>query len=404
LNFQSLGRALAELSPKNNAIPRLAYLASFLKRKIKDRRVDFDEGFSLVLPTRNRTKFLCSAVTAVISNTQLPFELLIMDNASDDETREVCQTFERKHPGVVRHIRLTRNYGTNAYALGFLQAKYKYLVDMDDDILALSKGWDRSAIAAFRRFPRLGFLAMNVVQDKYTNGGKHEISKYSELTVADTTLEVGPTGGWFAVTTRSIYNDVGGFIFSPYKPFPAEDGNYVRKLTKNGYFAGILRKTFVYHASGPYWNGAYGYSKSWDEKYQRHHKDLLPLIREIQIDEVPTPQYAQAMVIMAEQRYAAGGSTPADGGPVVTQDCRNLGSMSGPRSPLRSATYEVLMPINVAPPGGPIAAFRHLEGEFRAEPVKGERSIPGATLPDALGLKPIGAAGASAQNHRAASY
>src|SRR5258708_15668042 len=118
---------------------------------------------------------------------------------------------------------------------------------------------------------------MNVVQDKYTDGGKHEISKYSELTVADTTLEVGPTGGWFAVTTRSIYNDVGGFIFLPYKPFPAEDGKYVRKLMKNGYFAGILRKTFVYHASGPYWNGAYGYSKSWDEKYQRHHKELLPL-------------------------------------------------------------------------------------------------------------------------------
>jgi len=38
--------------------------------------------------------------------------------------------------------------GTNAYALGFLQAKYKYLVDMDDDILALSKGWDQATIDA----------------------------------------------------------------------------------------------------------------------------------------------------------------------------------------------------------------------------------------------------------------
>lgn len=57
---------------------------------------------------------------------------------------------------------------------------------------------------------------MNVVQDKYTNGGKHENSKYSSSTVADTTLEIGPTGGWFAVTTRPIYNEVGGFIFRPY--------------------------------------------------------------------------------------------------------------------------------------------------------------------------------------------
>ena len=140
---------------------------------------------------------------------------------------------------------------------------------------------------------------MNVVQDKYTNGGKHENSKYSSSTVADTTLEIGPTGGWFAVTTRPIYNEVGGFIFRPYKPFPPEDGKYFRQLSKRDYFAAILKKTFVYHANGPYWNGAYGYTKLWDEKYRRDHKDILPLIREVQIDEVPSPEYARAMVIKA---------------------------------------------------------------------------------------------------------
>ena len=277
---------------------------NFVRRRIRDRGTNFDEGFSLVLPTRNRKEFLSCAVTAVVCNTQLPFELIIMDNASNDGTSEMCQTLEKKHPGVVRHVRLERNYGTNAYALGFLQARYKYLVDMDDDILALSKGWDRATIDAFNRFPRLGFLAMNVVQDKYTNGGKHDISKYSESTVSDTTLEIGPTGGWFAVTTRPIYNDVGGFIFRPYKPFPAEDGQYIRRLSKKNYVAGILKKAFVYHASGPYWNGAYGYSKTWEEKYQRHHKEFLPLIHDIQIHEVPSPQYARAMVIKAEPSYA----------------------------------------------------------------------------------------------------
>ncbi len=57
-----------------------------------------------------------------------------MDNASDDGTSEMCQMLEVQHPGVVRHIRLKRNIGTNAYALGFLQAHYKYLVCMDDDV------------------------------------------------------------------------------------------------------------------------------------------------------------------------------------------------------------------------------------------------------------------------------
>jgi glycosyltransferase involved in cell wall biosynthesis len=301
LNFHLLGNALAELLPQNNAIPRLTYLARFIRQRVKDRGAAFADGFSVVLPTRNRKEFLSCAMATVLSSTQLPFEIIIMDNASDDGTREMCQGWEHKHPGVVRYVRLERNYGTNAYALGFLQAKYKYLVDMDDDILALSKEWDLRTVDAFRRFPRLGFLAMNVIQDKYTNGGKHEASKYREATVGDTTLQVGPTGGWFAVTTRPIYNKVGGFVFLPYKPFPAEDGKYTRKLEKKGYFAGILKSTYVYHASGPYWNGAYGYKRPWEEKYRRHHKDFLPQIHEIKIDEVPTPEYAQAMVIQAEQ-------------------------------------------------------------------------------------------------------
>jgi glycosyltransferase involved in cell wall biosynthesis len=301
VNFQSIGRAITEILPQNNALPRAAYFFKFARHRIKAAG-DFEEGFSLVLATMNRKEFLASAVNAVVSNTQVPFELIIMDNASDDGTRELCQMLQEKHPGLVRHVRLKRNIGVNAYALGFLQAKYKYLVCMDDDVLALSAGWDRATLDAFQRFPRLGFLAMNVVQDKYTNGAKKEITEYSESTVADTTIEIGPTGAWFAITTRRLYNEVGGFIFRPYKPYHLHDGKYIRKIAKKDYFAGILKKKFVYHATGPYWAAAYGYNKMWEVKYQRsNYKDLRALIDKVHIDEVPSAQYAQTMVVKAQQ-------------------------------------------------------------------------------------------------------
>jgi glycosyltransferase involved in cell wall biosynthesis len=236
----------------------------------------------------------------------VPFELIVMDNASDDGTSEMCQMLQARHPGLVRHIRLRRNIGTNAYALGFLQARHKYLVCMDDDVLALSSGWDEATIDAFHKFPRLGFLAMNVVQDKYTNGAKPDSSEYSESRVSDTTIEVGPTGAWFAATTRAIYNEVGGFIFRPYKPYQLHDGKYVRKLSRKGYFAGILKKSVVYHATGPYWAAAYGYRKMWEVKYRRNYKNFLPLIDNVQIDEVPSARYAQAMVIKTQQSYRGG--------------------------------------------------------------------------------------------------
>jgi glycosyltransferase involved in cell wall biosynthesis len=300
VNLPSIGRTLAEFLPQNNLLPRASYRIRFARHKRRARR--FDEGFSIVLATKNRRKFLSYAVDAVIANTQRPFELIIMDNASDDGTSDMCQMLQVQHPGVVRHLRLKRNIGTNAYALGFLQAHYKYLVCMDDDVLALSSGWDRATIDAFQRFPRLGFLAMNVVQDKYTNGAKPDISNYSELTASDTAIELGPTGAWFAVTTRAIYNEVGGFIFRPYKPYQLHDGKYIRKLSPNGYFAGILKKSVVYHATGPYWAAAYGYKRMWEVKYRRNYKNLLPLIDQVQIDEVPSAQYAQVMVTKAQQQ------------------------------------------------------------------------------------------------------
>jgi glycosyltransferase involved in cell wall biosynthesis len=297
VNLSSIGRALAEFLPQNNILPRASYRIRFARHKMRARR--FDEGFSIVLATMNRRTFLSCAVDAVIANTERPFELIIMDNASDDGTSEMCQMLQAWHPGVVRHLRLKRNIGTNAYALGFLQAHYRYLVCMDDDVLALSSGWDRATVDAFQRFPRLGFLAMNVVQDRYTNGAKPDGSQYSESRASDTTIELGPTGAWFAVTSRAIYNEVGGFIFRPYKPYQLHDGKYVRKLSKKGYFAGILKKKIVYHATGPYWAAAYGYNRMWEVKYRRNHKDLLQLIDGVRIDEVPSAQYAQAMVIKA---------------------------------------------------------------------------------------------------------
>lgn len=304
MSLQSFRTTLQELLPQNNALPRLSYHWRFARQKM--RGGEPKDGFTLVVATRNRKEFLACAVNAVLLNTERPFELLIMDNASEDGTDALCQALQRQHPHQVRHCRMDRNFGTNAYALGFLEARFKYLVDMDDDVLALSKGWDYAAIQAFERFPRLGFLAMNVVQDEYTTGAKKDPSAYTERSSGDTTLEVGPTGGWFSVTTRAHYNEVGGFIFKPYKPFPPEDGKYIRKLSKHDYFAAILKRKFVYHASGPYWNGAYGYTQIWDEKYRRDHQDHLKLIKDVRIGEVPTGEYAQRMVIQAERALERG--------------------------------------------------------------------------------------------------
>lgn len=287
---------LEEMLP-HYSLPRFAYARKFNRQKQNAKNVP--TGFSIVMTTRNRRQFLSWAVEGILSNTQAPFEIIVMDNASSDGTAELCRELARQHPGKIRHVPLRRNFGTNAYALGFLQARFQFLVDMDDDILAVSQGWDAAVARAFSVVPRLGFLAMNVVQDKYTNGSKPDASHYSTSVFSDLRIESGPVGGWFAATTRDIYNEVGGFVFRPHKPFHLEDAKFISDMSKKGFVSAILKDQFVYHASGPYWNSAYGYNHIWQEKYRRDYKDLLSQVTAVKVDELPTVEYARSMVAQA---------------------------------------------------------------------------------------------------------
>src|SRR5262249_35153754 len=152
---------------------------------------------------------------------------------------------------------------THAYALMFLKATRRYLVEMDDDILGLQQGWDEEVEKAFSAFPRLGFLALDVVQDRFTDGAKRPPEYYTAESAGGVVLEHGQAGGWFAVTPRHVYDAVGGFLYEPGNPFVWEDAWYRRKMRPAGFQVGILKNVFAYHACGASWNAAFGYHQLW---------------------------------------------------------------------------------------------------------------------------------------------
>jgi len=48
---------------------------------------------SAIIPTHNRAEFLRSAITSVLNQTFQNFEIVIVDDASKDHTREVIANF-----------------------------------------------------------------------------------------------------------------------------------------------------------------------------------------------------------------------------------------------------------------------------------------------------------------------
>jgi glycosyltransferase involved in cell wall biosynthesis len=86
---------------------------------------------SVVIPTYNRHKFLHSAIASVLNQTFQDFEVIVVDDASKDETPAVVSSLSDKRVIYVRHP--TNRGGSAARNTGILRANARYVALLDDD-------------------------------------------------------------------------------------------------------------------------------------------------------------------------------------------------------------------------------------------------------------------------------
>jgi glycosyltransferase involved in cell wall biosynthesis len=86
---------------------------------------------SVILPTRNRAHRLRGALTSVLEQTYTDFELIVVDDASDDETPQVIEAFQDLR---IRYLRLHRRVGAAAARdAGVRLGSGHYLAFQDSD-------------------------------------------------------------------------------------------------------------------------------------------------------------------------------------------------------------------------------------------------------------------------------
>jgi glycosyltransferase involved in cell wall biosynthesis len=93
---------------------------------------------SVVIPVYNAAdslRELVARLVAVLDRLGNPYELILVDDGSRDDSWEVLKDLQRSHPNQVVAIQLMRNYGQhNALMCGFRHASGDYIVTMDDDL------------------------------------------------------------------------------------------------------------------------------------------------------------------------------------------------------------------------------------------------------------------------------
>src|SRR5688500_5760615 len=92
---------------------------------------------SVVVPMRNESASvsdLYQGLTASLDTFGRPYELLLIDDGSTDDTYERLAAIQRRDPRL-RVIRFRRNFGqTAAFAAGFAHARGRFIVTSDGDL------------------------------------------------------------------------------------------------------------------------------------------------------------------------------------------------------------------------------------------------------------------------------
>jgi len=169
-----------------------------------------EKGVSVIIPTHNRSRLLVKAVESVQRQTYRDFEIIIVDDASEDDTKEIVKGLLNDQ---VKYIRLDTNHGgSGARNIGINAAKGKYVAFLDDDDFWLPEKLERQ-VEVMKRSPQVGVVYTEWLQLEngrtytYKMKPKYRGNIYKHLLAGNCV----PGGGSTVLARRECFQSVGGF-------------------------------------------------------------------------------------------------------------------------------------------------------------------------------------------------
>jgi glycosyltransferase involved in cell wall biosynthesis len=109
---------------------------------------------SIVILTYNRLNSLKNCIDSVIKHTKSPYEIIVVNNNSNDGTKEYLDTLKN-----ITALNLDNNYGVIARNRGFKIAKGEIIAQTDDDVI-MHDGWDTTVLNCFNSDSSIGMVGV----------------------------------------------------------------------------------------------------------------------------------------------------------------------------------------------------------------------------------------------------
>lgn len=170
---------------------------------------------SVLMTAYNREKYIAEAIESVLASTYTNFELIIVDDCSQDNTVSIAKRFQDKDNRIKVYVneRNLGDYPNRNKAAGYAKGDYLMYVDSDDTIL---RDGIENCLNAMSVFPDAGFGIFN------TSYGKDTVLLDSFVAIKEhffktPFLIIGPGG---TILRRNFFEQIKGY---PEKYGPAND-------------------------------------------------------------------------------------------------------------------------------------------------------------------------------------
>lgn len=165
---------------------------------------------SVIIPTYNRARLVCRAVTSVLSQTFEDFELLVVDDASQDETEKVIAEFDDPR---IRYLRQPVNRDVSAARnRGLREARGKFIAFLDSDDEWLPDKLE-AQVSRFRELPESVGLVYSGSVIQYGNDKEVVFTPQCRGRVFEELLlkNITDTGSASVMIRRNVIRVVGFF-------------------------------------------------------------------------------------------------------------------------------------------------------------------------------------------------
>ncbi|THF73357.1 glycosyltransferase family 2 protein [Cohnella fermenti] len=238
------------------------------------------EGTSIVIPTYNQVDLLRQCIESIMENTDLPYEIIVIDNASSDGT----EAYLRQLGGQVRYRVLDSNKGfSGAINLGMMMAKGETILLLNNDTVVTER-WLDNMLACLGSDDRIGMVGpvTNYIsgeqQIKVPYGDIREMHAFAkEFNKPDPAKwrRTDRLVGFCLLFRRSLFQQV-GYFDEGFEIGNFEDDDFNIRVRLTGRSLVVAADTFIHHYGSVSMKALGNRFRQVNDKNEHYYMDKWP--------------------------------------------------------------------------------------------------------------------------------